>query len=326
MSNKRKRQKIVTIGGGTGSFVVLSGLKHYPVNITAIVSMADDGGSTGVLRDELGVLPPGDIRQCLVALSESSQIMRKIFNYRFDNGTFGGHSFGNIFLSALEKITGRFDEAVAIASEILKIRGQVVPVTLKNVRLVAHLNSGKKIIGEQYINDADLSNLKKMQVKPKAEINPEALQAIKKADKIIINPGNIFCSIIPNFLIDGMAEALKKSKAKKIYVCNLMTKLEHTHNFKVIDNIIEFEKYIGKDIIDYVIYNKEKPRAELLKKYSRLGEYIIEKGNLDLRPKIKFIGRNLISSKIFHAPKADFLKRTLIRHDPAKLARLIINI
>lgn len=257
------RQKIVTIGGGTGSFVVLSGLKHYPTDITAIVSMADDGGSTGVLRDELGVLPPGDIRQCLVALSESSHTMRDIFNYRFGEGTFGGHSFGNIFLSTLEKVTGSFDKAVDVASKILKIRGKVIPVTLKNVRLVACLDSGKKITGEHFINEADLSNLKKMQIRPRASINPEAAHAVAKADKIIINPGNIFCSIIPNFLIDGMPEALRKSKARKIYICNLMTKLGHTHNFKVIDNILEFEKYIGKDVIDCVIYNKERPNIEL---------------------------------------------------------------
>lgn len=323
---KIKKQKIVTIGGGTGSFVLLSGLKEYPVDITAIVSMADDGGSTGVLRDELGVLPPGDIRQCLVALSKSSDIMRELFNYRFPAGTFHGHSFGNIFLSTLEKITGGFDRAVSVSSKILKIKGKVVPVTLKNVRLVAKLKNGKKIKGQHIIDGSDLKNLKKMEIEPKAVINPAARQAIMHADKILINPGNIYGSIIPNFLIKGLVKELSKSKAKKIYVCNLMTKSGHTDGFTVIDFIEELEKYLGKNCLDYVIYNSERPTEKLIKKYSRGGEFFIETGNLKLKPKIKFIGRQLLSAKIFKAPKADFLRRTLIRHDPDKLAKLIIDL
>lgn len=319
-------QKIATIGGGTGSFTLLSGLKNYPVELSAIVSMADDGGSTGVLRDELGVLPPGDARQCLVALSESSQVLRELFNYRYTNGGLSGHSFGNIFLSTLEKISGNFDQAIKEAGRILRIRGKVVPVTLTNTKLAAELNNGRKIIGQHNIDEASLTDLKKLQLKPKAKINPEAIKIIKQADKIIINPGNLYCSIIPNFLVSGFAEAVASAKAKKIYVCNLMTKLGHSNDFKVIDYAQELEKYLGAGAIDVVIYNKERPEQQLIKKYARKGEHFVERGNIKIRPDIRFIGCNILSHKIYKQNKGDKIKRTLIRHDSAKIAKIIYGL
>jgi len=223
MENK---QKIVTIGGGAGSFMVLSGLKNLPVKLSAIVNMVDDGGSTGILRDEMGVLPPGDVRQCLIALSHSSQTLRELFGYRYADGRLGGHSFGNIFLSTLEKVTGGFDSAVTEAGKILRIRGYVLPVTLKKTRLVAVLKNDKEVFGEGkiYCNKSDLCDLKKLYLKPQVSLNPKIIPAIKDADKIVINPGDLYTSLIPNFLVKGLAQAIAKSKAKVIYVVNLMTK------------------------------------------------------------------------------------------------------
>ena len=323
---KKAKQRIVTIGGGTGSFTLLSGLKNYPVELSAIVSMADDGGSTGILRDELGVLPPGDIRQCLVALSESSKILRELFNYRYAGGGLSGHSFGNIFISTLEKISGNFNQAIKEAGKILRIKGKVIPVTLRNTKLTALLNSGKKIIGQHNIDESDLTNLKRLHLVPRAETNPEAVRKIMEADKIIINPGNFFCSVIPNFLTKGLTEAIVKSKAKKIYVCNLMTKLGHSDNFTTVDFISNINKYAGSDIVEYVIYNTESPEERLIKKYSRKGEYFVETGDIDSFKNIKFIGKELLSHKVYKQKKSDKIKRTLIRHDSAKTAEAILMI
>lgn len=322
----KEKQKIVTIGGGTGSFTLLSGLKNYPIELSAIVNMADDGGSTGVLRDEFGVLPPGDVRQCLVALSESSRILRELFNYRYASGGLSGHNFGNIFISTLEKISGNFNQAIKEAGEILKIKGKVLPVTLKNTKLTATLTGGKKIIGQHNIDELDLTNLKILRLAPRAEANKEAVRAIMDADKIVINPGNFYCSVIPNFLANGLAEAISKSKAKKIYACNLMTKLGHTDNFTVADFVKNINKYASRDIIDYVIYNKERPEGSLIKKYSRKGEYFVELGCVNDFKKIKFISKNLLSHKICKQKKGDKIRRTLIRHDSNKIAEIILMI
>ena len=330
MKKNKNRQKIVTIGGGSGSFMVLSGLKKYPVDLSAVVTMSDDGGSTGVLRDDLGVLPPGDVRQCLVALSHSSQTLRKLFNYRYGNGKLSGHSFGNIFLSTLEKITGGFDSAVIEASRILRIEGYVLPVTLEDTRLVAVLKNGKKIIGEkniyQYKNS--FSNFKKLYLSPQAKLNPKIFKALKEADKIIINPGDLYSSLIPNFLVKGFSGAIAKSKAKVIYVANLMTKPGQTDNFTLNEYLTTLEKYLGRKIIKYVIFNTESPDAKLLKKYSRQGEKPVLPGDIKKIAGIKFLGHKLLSHKIYKADKNDVLsgERSFIRHNPDKLAKIIYNI
>ncbi|MCK5460050.1 YvcK family protein, partial [Candidatus Parcubacteria bacterium] len=267
------------------------------------------------------------VRQCLVALSESSQVLRELFNYRYIKGGLKGHNFGNIFLSTLEKITGGFDRAVENAGQILRIKGKVIPVTLKNTKLIAVLKSGKKIIGQHNIDEADISNLKKLKLEPRAEANPKAIFAIKNADKIVINPGNLFCSITPNFLVKGIADAVRKSTAKKIYICNLMTKLGHTHNLSVVGHLNELEKQIGENAIDYLIFNKEKPEENLLKKYSKKGEYLVDYKDLNSSStKTKFIGGNLLSDKIFKQAKNDAIKRALVRHDSGKIAKIIYEL
>jgi len=326
----KKKQKIVTIGGGSGSFMVLFGLKNLPVGLSAVVNMTDDGGSSGVLRDELGVLPPGDVRQCLVALSKSSQVLRKLFNYRYGRGGFKGHAFGNLFLSTLEKVSGGFDRAVSEAGKILRIGGRVLPVTLKNTRLVAEFKNGIKIIGESkiYVNSPSLADLKEFYLKPPAALNPKVRSAIGAADKIIICPGDLYSSLIPNFLVKGMPEALARARAKIIYVVNLMTKPGQTDGFTTVDYVKTIEKYLEPGTIDCVIYNKAKPNEKLLKKYSRQGESLVKPGDFSLLPKIKFLGDNLLSRKINRAVKGDTLAgfRSLIRHDSDKLAKIIYNL
>lgn len=324
------KQKIVTIGGGSGSFMVLSGLKKYPVDLSAIVTMSDDGGSTGVLRDELGVLPPGDVRQCLVALSNSSQTLRQLFNYRYGIGKLGGHSFGNIFLSTLEKITGSFPLAIKEAGRILRIKGYVLPVTLKSTRLVAVLKNGKEIIGEKKIclYKGGFPNLEKLYLKPKAELNPEILQAIKEADKIIINPGDLYASLIPNFLVEGLSDAIINSKAKIICVANLMTKHGQTDNFVLKDYISALEKYLGKGVVKYVIFNTELPDNDLLKKYSKHGEKPLIPGDFQKIKGITFLGKNLLSHEIYQPDKNDAIgnQRSVIRHNSDELAKIIYEL
>ena len=317
-----KRKKVIVMGGGTGTFTVLSGLKRYPLDLSAVVAMADDGGSTGVLRDELGVLPPGDVRQCLVALSSSDKLMRDLINYRFANGHFQGHSFGNLLLSALEKVTGSFDQAVEKASDILRIHGKVIPATLDKVRLVADLKD-RKIVGEGNISQSDLNGLRKIYLSPKAKANKKAIEAINSADAIIIGPGNFYSSSIPNMLVSGIPQAIKKSKAAKIYICNLMTKSGQTSDFTVKIFSEKIEKYLGCKL-NYVIFNTKIPDSGLLKKYSLEGEKItIVDKELDGK---KFIGADLISRKLPDLSKQDLLKRTLIRHNPDKLAKIILKL
>jgi uncharacterized cofD-like protein len=209
-----KKKNVVTIGGGTGSFVLLSGLKKYPVNISAIVSMADDGGSTGLLRDELGVLPPGDVRQCLVALSDSSDTLRELMNYRFGGKNLKGHSFGNLFLSALEKICKNFSKGVEEAGKILNVKGEVIPVTEDDISLRMELEDGKMLRGEHEINmnfSIEKIGIKKFYLKPKAASNPKAIEKIMEADVIIIGPGNHYCSVLPNMLVPGISSAIRRS-------------------------------------------------------------------------------------------------------------------
>lgn len=318
----QKRRKIVVIGGGTGSFTVLSGLKQYPFDLTAIVTMSDDGGSTGVLRDELGVLPPGDVRQCLVALSTSDELMRTLMNYRFSEGGLKGHSFGNLLLSALEKVTGSFDAAVEKAGDVLRIRGRVIPSTLDHVRLVAQVGN-KKIVGEHTIHHTDLARMKKIWLEPNGDANPKALAAIKAADLIVIGPGDLYSSLVPNFLVKGLPEAVRTSRARKVFVSNLMSRDKHSKNFSVTDFTAVIERYLGGPV-DIVVYNKSAPSEALVKKYAREGE---SPTILALPKDRKTIAASLIATSGLPARLAhDRIVRSLIRHDAAKLARTIARI
>ena len=321
--------RVVVIGAGTGTFTILSALKYYARDITAIVNMSDDGGSTGILRDELGALPPGDVRQCLVALSESDQKMRDLFNYRFDEGALGGHSFGNLFLTALEKTTGSFGDAVKTAGDILKISGHVIPVTLENVTLVLTEENGEKIRGEYQIVLTKFNETRpKLSLEPNARINPEAKAAIRAADVVVIAPGNLYTSLAPTLMVGGMSEALSATKAKLVYVSNLVTKPGQTDNFKVHDYVHEIERFIGSRPVDYVIYNKRKPTTNLLQKYAQAGEYAVEYDEaVFAKAHYHAIGDNLVSGTIPKLKASEQrIPRTLIRHDSDKVARLIMRI
>jgi uncharacterized cofD-like protein len=320
-------KKVVTIGGGTGSFMLLSGLKQYPIELSAIVSMADDGGSTGILRDELGVLPPGDVRQCLVALSETPDMLRELMNYRFANGGLEGHNFGNILLSALEKITGDFGTGVEEAAKILNVRGEVIPVTLSNTRLYMELEGGGLLSGEHEINVSkkfERVGVKKVFLRPRPKANPLAIQKILEADLVIIGPGNHYCAILPNLLVPGIAEALRKTKAKVVYNCNLISKRGQTDSFSLEDYVDEVNGYIGSPRIDYVTYNIAKPPTALLKKYQSEGLLV---PFLNDRPRnYRVIRADILSGKKHARQKEDKIAHTraFIRHDPEKLAKVLV--
>ena len=328
---RKNEIKIAVVGGGTGSFTILSALKKRTSQIAAIVNMADDGGSTGVLRDELGVLPPGDIRQCLVALSDSSKV-RDLFSYRFEEGALAGHSFGNIFLTALEKMNGSFSEAVETASEVLRVNGVVIPATLDNVRLRMEwedvstvLNGECKIDAGCFKNDPRKAILSLV---PKATANPLAVEAIKQADIVIIAPGDIYTSLGPLLIIDGISEALKSTKAICIYISNLVTKKGQTEHLSVSGHASEIERFVGSSFLDYVFYNNQTPDVAIAHRYEQEDAFLvaIDKPNLD-KAKYEAIAGGYLG-KIAQKDKAEVLPvtRSLIRHDADAVVNDIFEI
>lgn len=314
MGGKRKKEKIVVIGGGTGSYNVLCGLKKYPVDLTAVVTMMDSGGSTGRLRDEFGFLPPGDVRRCLVALSSDTGLLRKLFEYRFDRGSgLSGHSFGNLFLTVLRDLTGGDAAAVREAAKILNVRGQVLPVTLNNCQLGVVLENGQTVVGETNISiprhDPRL-RIRSLFVVPRARINKEAEAAILEADKIVIGPGDLYTSILPNIAVSGVKAALRKTRARVIYVCNIMTKAGETLGFTAVDFVRELEHYLGRGIVRDIVCNDQKPPARLLKRYAA--------------ERAEFVEPDLEESRVRRA--ALLGGRDLARHDSDRLARVLMSL
>ncbi|MEN9654554.1 MAG: hypothetical protein RL235_666 [Chlamydiota bacterium] len=320
--NRALSKKVVVIGGGTGNFVVLRGLKKYPLDLTAIVSMADDGGSTGILRDELGVLPPGDVRQCLVALSNSSRLMRSLMSYRFENGGLGGHSFGNLFLSALEKVTGSFEKAVEEAGKILYIKGKVIPVTTHQVRLKMVLEDRRILEGEKeiYLSQEIDRGYKTIYLEPDPKVNPRVIEEIHNADLVVIGPGGLHTSLIPNLLVEGVSDAICRSDAKKVFVMNLMNRKGQTTRYKTSDYLNEVVRFLGADVFDYILINDQKPPKKLIDVYAEEGELV--ENNLD-DPRLVF---SKMLGKISDASQRDLIKRNLIRHDSNKLAEELVKI
>lgn len=325
---KKNNKKILAIGGGTGTYTLLSGLKRYKHDLTALITMMDSGGSTGRLRDQLGVLPPGDLRQALVALSESPKIWRDLFLYRFDSGDLKGHNFGNIFISALEKITGSIEQSLILAAEILKTKGQVIPITFSNSNLCVELEDGIILRKEGVIDEEDISRapIKKVFLAPKVVANKSALNAIEKADYIIFGPGDLYTSTIPNLIVSKVRNTIKNSLAKKIYVLNLMTKPGQTKNYTASRHLQVIEKYAGCKM-DYVVINNKKPDVVSEKFYKRFSTSVVVDDFIDVEyPKTTFIRKNLISSVHYIAPKSDVVHRSIIRHDSLKLAKVIDDI
>lgn len=268
-----KDAKIVTIGGGTGSSVLLAGLKNYTKEITAIVTVADDGGSSGMLREDLGMLPPGDIRSCLIALSNSEEEMAKLMAYRFGEGDghLAGHCFGNIFLAALSDIYGDFESGLRAASKVLAITGKVLPMTLDNVVLYAQLEDGSIIEGEYnitFLTRQKGGKIDRVYLEPDLSKPPlESLDEIKRADLIVLGPGSLYTSIMPNLLINDLCQAIKDSKAKKVYISNVMTQAGETDNYKSVDHLNAINKHCSSNFIDYIFVNTSQVPKRIAKKY-----------------------------------------------------------
>jgi len=312
--NKINKYKVVAIGGGTGLSTLLRGLKNYDVDITAIVTVADDGGSSGKLRTELGVLPPGDIRNCLVALAEEENLITKLFQYRFPKkGGLSNHSFGNLFLTALTSVSGGFDKAILNAADVLAIKGRVLPVSLDNVKLKATLVDGKVVKGESKISKSK-SAIKKVEIYPKnAKIGKDVVNSILNADAILLGPGSLYTSVIVNLLFNGVVSALKKSKAIKIYISNIMTQVGETTNFSLADHINAIEKHSYKGILDYVLVNNGKISVPVVKRYAKQSSIPVKIDKL-VNDNIKII-------------KKDFVSKTqYAHHDFKKLAKVIYNL
>jgi len=313
----RDKKRLASIGGGTGLFHLLLGLKGLSNTLlTSIVSMADDGGSSGRLRASFGILPPGDVRRSLVALSNAPEIMNQIMQYRFmKGGGVKGHSFGNLFLTALTEIKGSLPRAVKTISDILNVQGIVIPVTDALGTLRARFKDGTVVEGESRI---DLSegrspgvHLKELSYKKKVECNTDAFEAILNADVLIIGPGDLYTSVIASLLVGGISEAIRRTGAKKVYICNLMTKPGETAHFKAEDHIREIVKYLGGDYLDYVIISDTKLSREAIKEYKKKNQAPVTVGDLK---KIREITR----AKIILADVGD--EKELVRHDERKIA------
>jgi len=318
-----KGPKIAVIGGGTGLSVLLHGLKEVTSNITAIVTVADDGGSSGRLRTEFDVLPPGDIRNCLVALADAEGLMRELFQYRFTEGEgLKGHSFGNLFITALSKITGDFDKAIKESSKVLAIRGSVVPSTLNKVTLVAKRADGSETSGESTIplttspSGAKVSPIKRVSLRPdNAKATPEALLAIKEADAIVLGPGSLYTSILPNLLVDGIVEAILRSRAVKIYICNVMTQHGETDGFKASDHLDVLIRHTHHALVDYAMINSANIPGRLQEKYKSEMAYPVEPDT----KKIREMGVGVVEGDMITAD--DY-----VRHNADKISKRILDL
>lgn len=310
----------MVIGGGTGSYVLLSGLKRYPLDLAAIVPVTDDGGSTGRLRDEFGFLPVGDMRQCLAALAPDNSRLKQLLLYRFEKGKgLTGHNLGNLILTAMEDLVGSEPEAVVETAKILRLKGRVVPVAQKLVKLAAKYSSGKTIVSEHKIETNRLikgERITGLFTKPRTTINPAAGEAIAGAEIIIFAPGDLFNSIIANLVIGGAMEAVRKSRAKLIMVMNLMTLNSQTAYFSAGDHLQTLEQYAGRKM-DYVIVNSAPIPQAIKPAYQKQQEYPVAD---DLAADPRIVRAPLLSTVPYQKSQSDKLKRSRLRHDPDKLA------
>ncbi|HNW39159.1 MAG TPA: YvcK family protein [Candidatus Omnitrophota bacterium] len=308
--------RIVTVGGGTGLSVLLSGLKNYTSNISAVVTVADSGGSSGRLRQQFDVLPPGDIRNCLVALADAPTLMRDLFQFRFDgNSEFSGHSFGNLFLTVMTRLTGDFEKAIKETSKVLALRGQVIPSTLGDVSLVAHYLDGTTVIGEDQIPKARKA-IDRVSLTPEQLLaTPDAIKVIKEAQIIVLGPGSLYTSIIPNLLIKEITQAITESEAVKVYVCNVMTQPGETDGYSVSDHIKALLKHSHEQILDYCVVNNGEVPAEVLKRYSQDNSRLV----VNDRKKIENLGYRVVEEDF------TMIQDGVIRHDAEKLAKIILS-
>jgi uncharacterized cofD-like protein len=308
--------RIVAIGGGTGLSTLLRGLKHHSSNITAIVTVTDDGGSSGRLIKDKGMIPPGDMRNCLVALADAEKSMTDLFQHRFknDSGSLSGHSMGNLLIAALvDQARGDFEKAIEIASDVLAIRGRVVPSSLSNVRLRAELENGLEICGETAIVQAG-SKIRRIHLDPEdCQPTKEALEAIRAADLVCIGPGSVYTSIIPNLLVPGITDALRASGAKKAYICNVMTQPGESDSFSASEHVSAILNNVEARPFDFVLVNGRAPTEEALQKYRDSGQHMVD-ADVD---RIRAMGLRVIVG--------NFMSETdVVRHDPMKVAARLI--
>lgn len=318
-----KGPKIVAIGGGTGLSILLRGLKEYTSNITAIVTVADDGGGSGVLREDLGMLPPGDIRNCILALSNTEPEMEKILQYRFKEGSLKGQSFGNLFLAAMNEIYGSFEVAVRETSNILAVTGKVLPMTLEDVKLCAVLENGEIVEGESNIpirNNECKSKIKRIYIEPQISYPlVEAIESIKDADIIVLGPGSLYTSVIPNLLVNNIVGHICDSKAIKVYVPNVMTQPGETDGYTVANHVEAILEHSRPDLLDYIIANVEEIPEEVLEKYKEDGARPVVLTNEDEK-KLKDMGITVIKDNLID------VKKDYIRHDTLKLSSIIVGL
>ncbi|HHX59303.1 MAG TPA: YvcK family protein [Epulopiscium sp.] len=314
--------KIVALGGGTGLSTMLRGLKKWTQNITAIVTVSDNGGNSGLLREEMNMLPPGDIRNCLVALANTEPTMEKLLQYRFKEGVLAGQNFGNLFLAALSEISGSFEEAVRVSEKVLAITGRVVPVTLERVNLKADFDDKTQVIGEiQIVAYAKKTRAKIIDIvlePANPDPTPDAIEAIENADAIILGPGSLYTSIIPNLLVHDISKAISKAKKPVIYISNIMTQPGETVGFGVYDHIRELEHYLGKGVINTVIINSQEIPKDWLAMYLEDGADMIGFEPLAFKDD---------TIQIIKAPVMKINeKKKVIRHDSEKLAKIIMDL
>ncbi|HEY9070684.1 MAG TPA: YvcK family protein [Candidatus Ozemobacteraceae bacterium] len=308
------RPQLVALGGGTGLSSLLKGLKELPVDLTAIVTVTDDGGSSGRLRKDLQILPPGDIRNCLVALSGSESLLSRLFQYRFgEAGDMGGHSFGNLFIAAMTGVLGDFGTAVRAASQILAIRGQVLPVTCENVELAARFEDESEIVGETAISAVG-KRIVAMSLKPREPLpNPEALAAIDRARLIVLGPGSLFTSVIPNLLVPEIAERINRSPARVVYVCNVMSQPGETDNFSAAEHVEALLRHTPLRRIDVAVVNSRRAARPLMERYEKMNQFWVP-------PTV-----TRIEDRGIRVVSGDFLQETdMVRHDSRALAEVLL--
>lgn len=306
---------ITVIGGGTGLSTLLRGMKYITNNCTAVVTSADDGGSSGRLRKELGIIPPGDLRNCLTALADREPLMERIMQYRFQGDSpLAGHCFGNLFIAAMAQAEGGMEEGLAATSQILKVRGRVVPSTLENIQLKAEMTDGSVVFGESRIPQVK-KRIKRMGMLPAdAPAAKAAVEAILNADVLVFGPGSLYTSIIPNLLVEGVREAIEQSSAVKIYICNVMTQPGETDGYGAYDHVKALINHMGFQFLDYVVVNNQKISMERLQQYNAEGSVPV---SADVE-KIRNLGITVVQASLVS-------KKDLVRHDPQKLAKVLIS-
>ncbi len=318
-------KRVVVIGGGTGTSTVVAGLKNMPIHITALISMADSGGSTGRLRDEFGFQPVGDLRQSLAALAEeeSQEWIRKLLLYRFEKGEgLRGHNLGNLILTALQDMAGSTTSALEIAERVFQLRGEIYPVTTQDVQLVVEYSDGTVRVGEHYLDDNTIGNrkIKRVRLSPKAEIYSKAKEALRHADMVVIGPGDYYASIMAALSVNGIKKAFEKVPGKIVYIVNLMTRFTQTQGMSARDHLAGIEKAIGRKC-DVVLINNAPFPPKVTKAYKEQQEFPVEN---DL-PENSYVARNLFSATPFYQSNSDTAHRSLLRHDSKKLADLLME-